>query len=284
MATLRVTTGKLAALALLALAAVWLVAPQGVPLYDGLDLPATPYRYVAPPPGWPQTPPPGEAVVRVPVVDPPKDFVAAADTPEVPQAQAQLRVPPQSLRPPRGAKEVIVSASPVAPDVAPPGLTIDGNVYRVAVSAFTAGDTTFVEPGEFAAGIALLGAAHNDTPGLDTDLGGRIFFRPGPGAPWEPMETDRIPGSHVYIVDVARAGDYAIAVPPRDDRSLVTRLIDVVTDGSVKDRAVLGGVLAGIVGVVVLLWRRRGDEEEPAPESGPEPGSKPEPESGPEHT
>jgi hypothetical protein len=38
-------------LALVALPLAWLLAPGAVPLYDGINLPDEPYRYVVPPAG-----------------------------------------------------------------------------------------------------------------------------------------------------------------------------------------------------------------------------------------
>ncbi|MDQ6649765.1 MAG: hypothetical protein M3Z02_06575 [Actinomycetota bacterium] len=68
--------------ALAVLVAAWLLAPGGVPLYDGVGFPDEPYRYVVPPRAdLPRTDPPTEG----------RDMVRAADAAGGSEVLAQSR-------------------------------------------------------------------------------------------------------------------------------------------------------------------------------------------------
>jgi hypothetical protein len=107
-----------------------LVAPhRAPPLYDGVVV-EEPYRYLSPPPGRPDQPMSFKATLSLDAGQSPK---IAAATPESPP-QAQLIAAAGAFGLPPGTTSVSVSIEPVAPAIPLLGLTIVGNVYRIAVT------------------------------------------------------------------------------------------------------------------------------------------------------
>lgn len=124
--------------AVAAVGVAWLVAPGAVPLYDGLNFPDEPYRFVSPPAGYQKTPPPTTGRGSSAVDDGSNAVTIYVDTDE--QApQLSVVLPGRVLAVGDGARTVTVSAVPVAPDRQPSKGTIDGNVYRVSAEGTPAG-------------------------------------------------------------------------------------------------------------------------------------------------
>jgi hypothetical protein len=120
-------------IAIAALTVGWLVAPAATPLYDGPLQPDEPYRYVAPPPGSPHTPPPTTATATLTVTNGRND-AGYANSSEV-GPQISVYMPPTSLAIPFGASSVKLTATPEAPTrPLPTNGTIVTNVYRIAAT------------------------------------------------------------------------------------------------------------------------------------------------------
>lgn len=125
------------------IALAWMLAPApSPPLYDGFQVPAEPYRYLAPPPGAQQTQPPTSASKPLTVSDGtvPAAFVATGEQPP----QAQLLVGDGTLLAPAGAHTVTLAIKPVPPPAPLPASIgrLAGNVYQVTASADSGGEAT----------------------------------------------------------------------------------------------------------------------------------------------
>ena len=122
-------TGLLSILAGAGLAlGVQVMAPVGVPLYDGVVV-QEPYRYLHPVPGQPGEPASFSATVDVAGGTSP--VVVAATTESPPQAQLITQRGAFELS--AGAASVKASITPIDAAVAPPGKLV-GNVYRFSVT------------------------------------------------------------------------------------------------------------------------------------------------------
>ncbi|MDP9101449.1 MAG: hypothetical protein M3N21_04800 [Actinomycetota bacterium] len=180
-----------------------LAAGAGVPLYDGVGFPDEPYRYVSPPPGYPQTPPATSGVGSLPiragqVAD---DLVVATDEQG---SQASLYVPGGSLVVPAGATggTVRVVVTPRAADPPPPDGMADGNAYDVDVSS-TAGDVRLSPTA--VARITLRDALRGREPVME-------FHAAGGGSSWVRLATDRV-GADIYAAPLAQQGRYLLVLP-----------------------------------------------------------------------
>jgi hypothetical protein len=246
----------LAALAALGLA--WAVAPGAVPLYDGLNFPDEPYRYVAPPAGYQHTPKPLSAKGSSAV-----DTKSNADTIYVntdEQApQVNVVIPRRLLALSTDARTVTVNAAPVAPDRQPAKGTIDGNIYRVTATSDPASTVTFAPPhGDAAtASDVTMRATTGRKPGPS------FLYRPQPGQAWRVL-TVFTSGNDIYSTQFAGFGDYALAfgvVPSSGHASSgIAILVSVL----------LGVVLLAVVTVVIVrVSRRRPPDSPDAVESPP---------------
>lgn len=117
-----------------AAAAVALLAPTGVPLYDGVANPDEPYRYVAPTADAKTTKQPTTAQTTLRVRG--GRFAGGYANSDETGPQISVYVPPGSLQVPAGATSIQITATPLAPR---PPLPTDGrivtNVYRVTAEA-----------------------------------------------------------------------------------------------------------------------------------------------------
>lgn len=188
--------------AVAALAAVWLVAPAAVPIYDGPGFPDEAYRWVQAPAGAKQTPAPTAAKASITVG---ADGLSAAGYSNSSERgpQVVLYVPKGSLKAPAGAKTIQVSETPAAPS---PPLPTDGtivsNVYRITATA---------PQGE----VTMVGRSENQIPTLqmrapDTQV--RPVFEHRTSAGWERSETLRV-GQDIYQTSASAFGDWALVQP-----------------------------------------------------------------------
>lgn len=119
---------------LAALLAAWTLAPAAVPIYDGLQNPDEPYRYVHAPAGATPTKPPTIAKATITLRGGVTNAAYANSAESGPQVSIYL--PPGALEAPPGAADVTVTATPLAPS---PPLPSDGtivtNVYRLTATA-----------------------------------------------------------------------------------------------------------------------------------------------------
>jgi hypothetical protein len=188
------------------LAVAWRVSPlPSPPMYEGLTTPAQPYVYLHPSPGLGSPNPPSSARVSVPPrrgQSPPLDPA----TTEMPP-QAQLLAAQDSFALPPGTTAVVATVDAVdPPPVAPIGGDIQGNVYRVRV---TAGDTELSVRPHHTVTVVLRGPAGIPSPTIERFAAGT----------WTRLQTiglGTISGDS-YTADTGGLGDFALvgrAAPP----------------------------------------------------------------------
>ena len=182
-----------------AVAAAWVIAPAGVPVYDGIGSPDEPYRYVAAPVGAKATKPPTSAVGHSPVINGLNAqlfFLTSLE--QGPQVTVSL--PSRSLADP-AAHTMTVRAVPRAPDSQPAGARTNGNVYRVTFSA----DAGSVTP---ARNLGLAYVVLRATSGRQP--GPTMYYRATTS--WRALHTSRV-GNDIYQSAVPGPGDYVLAFP-----------------------------------------------------------------------
>jgi hypothetical protein len=182
-----------------AIGAVWLVSPAGVPLYDGIGFPDEPYRYVDPPAGSKPTKPATDAVDRVPVDNGTSKLIVFAKSDEQ-GPQVTVSMPSRAMAAPR-ASAITVRATPEAPDSQPSGVTFDGNVYAVSITADRGSVTT---TDRLSQAYMLMRATTGQQPGPT------MYYRAAPTDDWQALHTVRV-GTDIYQSPVRGSGDYALA-------------------------------------------------------------------------
>lgn len=187
--------------ALASLPAAWLLAPGAVPLYDGISAPDEPYRYVVPPAGYQHTPKPLSAKATVAVAEGSNVSTLYVNTDEF-APQVAIVLPKRLVAVAGSARTVTVSVVPVAPDRQPGKGTIDGNVYRVSVSA---GATWAPPPGDAVIESQITLRATTGRQPIPS-----FVHRATPAQPWQVLHT-YISGNDIYSTQFAGFGDYALA-------------------------------------------------------------------------
>lgn len=180
--------------AMLGIAWHWAPGPSP-PLYDGLQLPAEAYRYLNNPPGVTSQAP--TAFSQDLIVTDGKSPAIAEATSESP-AQAQFLVQGDSFVLPAGTPSVTLNITPVQPPPqAPIGGQLDGNVYRVSV---TAGSTPLtLKPGSPAT-VVLRGPAGASNPTMEEFTSGQ----------WTSLTTTPVGSPDTYAANVTVLGDVAL--------------------------------------------------------------------------
>jgi hypothetical protein len=216
--------------------AVQVLAPVGVPLYDGVAV-QEPYRYLNPAGGQPGDPASGsDADDIVGGVSP---EIVAATTEQPPQAQ--LIAQRGAFEVPVGATSVMTSVTPVDPPAPPPEGVIIGNVYRFSVTD-EAGNPLVPKPCDGCRSLVLR---------APEDAGDAQVMRFGGGA-WSEVTTLHALGQ--YQVNPDALGDYAlIAAPGSADAPPDLSLI------------VLGGGIALAIVAILGLLLIRGRSPSPPP-------------------
>lgn len=212
----------------------WLASPAAVPVYDGLNQPDEPYRYVAAPAGVAPTKPATTAVGTTPVSGGASTTGLTTSSAEV-GPQATLFVPVGTFAAAGGA--VTVRVTPQAPDSQPANARIDGNVYRVTATD-PAGPVTITAKAALA--TLYLRATTGAQPGPAME------HRASPADPWTRLSTSR-GGTDIYVSFFVGAGDYALAFA---DRAAPSK------GGLPVLPLVLGGVVVVLAAVVVAVRLR----------------------------
>jgi hypothetical protein len=185
--------------AVAALFAAWTVAPSSLPIYDGPLQPDEPYRYVAPPPGYRQTPPPTTATATLKVMNG-RNVGGYANSAET-GPQVVVYIPPGALSFPGGTANITVTATPVAPSPPlPKDGTISTNIYRIAATA-PAGPVTIVGKGNQEP-VMLLRAPSGKQPGP------KFEHRVGNG--WQLITKTARYGNDIYQSPLPAFGDWAL--------------------------------------------------------------------------
>jgi len=229
-----------------ALVVVWVAAPGAVPLYDGINFPDEPYRYVVPPAGYQATPKPTSGRGDTQVAEGTNVDTVYVNTDE--QApQINVVIPNRLLKVSASVRTLAVTAVPRAPDRQPSKGKIDGNVYRVTASGAPAGTAVFdPPPGDAAsASLVILRATSAKRPAPV------FLFRGQPGLAWRVLPTAPY-GNDIYRTQFAGFGDYALAFG----------VVTTTTRGSSAVAIIVSVLLvvillAGAAVLVVRVRRRR---------------------------
>jgi hypothetical protein len=191
--------------ALAAVALAWAAVPGAVPLFDGINFPDEPYRYVAPPPGYQHTPKALPASGSSEVSAGTNVFTVYVNTDEI-APQVNVVVPNRMFKLSAGARTLTITAVPRAPDRQPSKGTIDGNIYRVSAATVPAGPAAFDPPPGDAASLATVTmratTAKKPAPSF--------LFRSQPTLPWRVLASFAS-GNDIYTTHFAGFGDYALA-------------------------------------------------------------------------
>ena len=191
--------------ALAALVAAWVLVPGAVPLYDGINFPDEPYRYVSPPAGYEKTPLPDHASGETGVSGGANTSTVYVNTDE--QApQINVVVPNGLLAVSGAATSLTVRAVPEAPDRQPSKGRIDGNVYRVTVTATPSGTAAWAPPPGDAASVStvVMRATSSARPAPV------FLYRAAASLAWTVLPTAPT-GNDVYRTEFHGFGDYALA-------------------------------------------------------------------------
>jgi hypothetical protein len=208
------------------------------PLFDGLPLPQTPYRYVNPPPDLAssnQPPEPGQTSLPVQGGKVPGGGVQTGD------GQVLVYFGLGALQASTSAQSVTIRIDPVTDPPAPPsGSQIRGNVYRVSATE---------QPGGAA---VMVVHPYNVT----------IRYPPGPfkelqfytGSGWQPLVTSTVAGNPYAGASPAALGEMAATAPAgAGGESLLTILSRIVEGYGL----LLFIVIFGAIAVWQEIRRRR---------------------------
>lgn len=189
--------------ALLALA--WGLGPRSAPpLYDSGPIIAEHYRYLHPPAGFTVTKPPGTIDVTLKLEG--GQSPAMAESTEENPAQAQLLAAQGAFMVPAGTTAVHVIIQAVDPPAAvPPPDTLDGNVYRFAITAVPSGTPMTFRPGQQVT-VVLRGPAGVANPVLELS----------DGTTWAKLDTTPLGANSPdsYAANVSSLGEIALVAPP----------------------------------------------------------------------
>ena len=234
------------ALAALALVAAWLTTAHLVPIYDGINAPDEPYRYVTPPAGAAKTAAPTAATAQSPATGGLNTADLRGQSAES-GPQIQVVVPKLAAQAPESASSISLQMRPLAPDVQPDLGPIDGNVYRLTLTA-AGGQVSF--RADQPKGALRIRATTDSQPGP------LVVYRPAPGQPWTSLQTTRV-GNDIYQADLSGVGDYALAFRAKDVPQ--TRPGSSSTGGGVSPAvyAVIGLLVVSAIAAGLLATRRR---------------------------
>ena len=204
----------------------------GPPIYDGLPLQTEPYRYLQPAPGQATTAPPTSGSENVKPSNQGLPFIA--NTNESPP-QAELQADPNAIAIPPSVPNLTITVTPVPPVAPIPNGKLDGNVYRMAITA-PGGAPIGVRPGGHVT-VFLRGTGASGKTVIDRFSAGR----------WSALPTV-MPGAGFHSADSDQLADFALVLLP-DSSGL---------SGGVRAAIAVAVVLAviGLLLVAVRLLRR----------------------------
>jgi hypothetical protein len=216
----------------------WVASGGQVPLYDGVGFPDEPYRYVLVPVGAKHGPAPKPASASAPARGGRSTAEISVQSAEQ-GPQVLLQLLPGWVLTPKTAKSAVVTATPLAPDTAPVGGRIDGNVYRLGTMS-DVGTASF-GPNFGDAFLYLRAASLKPAPPV-------MEYRTAATSPWVRLHTEKA-GTDVFVVAFKGAGDYAL-VHLRGAKA---------ADGGISQENVLllflGGFVVVVVGIAVVSRR-----------------------------
>jgi hypothetical protein len=186
---------------LVALGVAWLAGSGVVPLYDGIGFPDQPYRFVGTPPAGVKHGPPATAhfeVTSATLKGTNTDRLDVASDEQGPQVL--LVLPPGVAHVDRDGP-VTAHVDAIASDVQPSAGAIDGNIYRISL---TAAPGTKVTTGAGAGAALVYLRAVSLMPAEPV-----TEFRPSAKAAWRQLGSRRS-GQDVFVAAFVGPGDYAL--------------------------------------------------------------------------
>jgi hypothetical protein len=207
--------------------------PSAPPLYDGINYPDEPYRFVDPPPGAKATKAPTSATATATVTAGRAGALNLATKEMAPQLAIDL--PEGAVRTPANVGTVQLTAKPIANIAVPGGRYLWSDVYDVSATRGTVSSVTDVD-GQPTITMRAVNAERPEPAIARFD-----------GRAWTLLPT--LPtGNDIYSAQFAGLGKYAV---------LGSKPLVLSTGKSTSDQGVSGnyGVLIaiGVVAVVILL-------------------------------
>lgn len=228
-----------------------LLAPVGVPLYDGVAV-QEPYRYLHP--AGPQPGAPTSYAKSVAVAGGTSPQIAAPTGESPPQAQ--LVVLPGALALPPGTTGLDVAITPVDPPGVAPGGLIAGNVYRFTITDQT-GTPVAIKPCSGCASLVIRAPENTGNARLQHFANGV----------WTDVETVHAGIVGMYSTNPTVLGDYAVVTGGGAGTG------GDGSDGAERGLALESYLVAGGAAVVLVLLfvgalvARRRPDEAPLPRS-----------------
>jgi hypothetical protein len=220
-------------IALLVLGVGWAVAPRAaLPLYDGINFPDEPYRFVQRPAGAPQTDPATTAHGTASVSGGTTGQLVAASAESAPQIN--MYIPKGKLTVPAGTSTVSITGTPARPLPTGHGQYLWSDVYDVTASPPS---TRFKTTGQQATITLRAASAQRPQPSI-------AFYD---GKRWQLLPTFA-QGRDIYIAELNRFGRFAVI----GSNPLLVSQLSGNTKSSGGNSAI--GLIVGIgVGVVVVV-------------------------------
>ncbi|HZS93408.1 MAG TPA: hypothetical protein VFA78_01300 [Chloroflexota bacterium] len=218
------------AAALAALILVWTLAPPLTPpLYDGISLPAQPYRYLSPPKGTLSTKPPTSArEVLAAHGKAPQVFISTKENPP----QAILAIDSNGIKLPAGTTHVTISIKPVPAPAQPSSGTLDGNVYL------------FEATNNAGRSLTLTKHAGAQVELREPGTGGHQVVEQYVGKQWHRRNSATFVNAQYQASNISSLGYY----------SLVTVSASGSSTGGIPILAIVGGIIVlFVVGILLVL-------------------------------
>lgn len=207
------------------------------PLYDGAG-PATPYRWVTPPPEFAVTNAPPQSVEALVSVGETGSTVTAAGTSDM---QALVNLPPGAIPARTGENTAAIRITPVDPatlDGVPSGRAANGNAYRMEVEY----DRSRQPVERFAAeGSIVLTVPHPEQAGIVTSVDGTT---------WTTLDAAPVGSPTLLGAAFGGSGYYLATTDPSHLTS--SEIADVGARDSSGSGVIF--VAGGTVALVVALW------------------------------
>lgn len=215
--------------------------PSAPPLYDGVNYPDEPYRFVDPPPGAPKTKPPTTASATASVRNGRAGALNLATAEMAPQISIDL--PEGAVRIRAGVTQVRITAEPVKDIPVPSGTYLWSDVYEVSATQGSVSAVTDAD-GQPTITMRAVNAQRPEPKIARFD-----------GKTWTMLPT-LATGNDVYSAQFPGLGTFAV---------LGSKPLVLATTGATSDQGVSGnygiliaiGAVAVIVVLIALSVRRR---------------------------
>lgn len=215
----------------------WSTSIARLPLYDGIQLPAQPYRYLNPPRGV-HNPGPPTSTSQSFGVSTGKWLYQAINTSERPP-QCGVILDDNAVIVPAGARRITVSVHAVNPPSLPQDGPVEGNVYSITATADNGGPVR-LRKGKTT--INMRAIRIHGTPVIEEYTGGQ----------WIHLQTGQYIGIALYGGAANSLGDFALVVPGP--------IPHAVSGSSYLPFIVIAAIIlvvAGLAPLVLLAVRRR---------------------------